>query len=94
MLTYLAEAELVARAGAVSLILEAPGPRGRHRAFSPDRRDPRYSEHIATSVADFCVQGRKNIGPERGAAELREVRAIDPDQYIGAHSTARSAAVR
>ena len=145
MLTYLAEAELLARAGAFSLILDAPGARPgrkpeeemsgseireyyaeivmcqrravdyleslpsidrtriayvghsyggimggilagiepRFRRFVLIGAIPRYSEHIATSPADFWVQWRRNIGAGHLTEEIREIRPIDPDQYIG-----------
>jgi dienelactone hydrolase len=144
MLTYLAEAELLARAGAVSLVVEAPAGRPdrkpveqmsgaemreynaeivmcerraldyleslavidrgrvgyvghsfggifggvlmrvepRFRAFVLIGAIPRYSQHIAESPADVWVQWRKQIGPERLAEAVREVRAVDPEQYL------------
>lgn len=144
MLTYLAEAGILARAGAIVLIIEAPGARPDRKPLEQmsgvELRDynaeivvcerraidyleslptidrarlgfvghsyggitggilagieprlhalvligaiPRYSQHIATSPADLWEQWRKTIGPGRLAAELGELRPIDPDLYL------------
>ena len=145
MLTYLSEARVLARAGAVSLILDAPGAvSGRKPANEMsgaelrdynaeivicERRavdyletlenvDPariafaghsygaitggvlvgiekrfktfillggvaRYTRHVSEAPVDYWIDWRKRMTPEQLAAALRELRPVDPDNYVG-----------
>jgi len=68
MMTYLAEAEVLARAGAISLILEAPG-------FAPGKWKPE-EERSATEFRDYYAEIA--ICYRRAIDYLQSLKTVDP----------------